>query len=91
MDLKIAESLYLNLELLRSDLNSVSSTIQFFSCNGCGCVRMDTSDARGEGLGEGSGEGCIGLRLVAEAGVEAEAAAEAEVGGVGVDSIPVMS
>ena len=57
MDLKIAESLYLNLELLISDLNSVSSTIQFFSCNGCGCVRMDTSDTRGEGLGDGRGAG----------------------------------
>ncbi len=57
MDLKIAESLYLNLELFISDLNSVSSTMQFFSCNGCGCVRMDTSDTRGEGLGDGMGDG----------------------------------
>ena len=82
MDLKIAESLYLNLELLRSDLNSVSSTIQFFSCKDCGCVRMDTSDARGEGLGEGRREVIAGLRL----GEEAEGEAEA-----GEDSIPVMS
>jgi hypothetical protein len=92
MDLKIAESLYLNLELLISDLNSVSSTIQLFSCKGCGCnsVLIDASDARGEGDGEGSGEGfgegCTGLRLVAVAIVGLGVGV-----GVDVDSIPVIS
>ena len=84
MDLKIAESLYLNLELLIKDLNSVSSTIQLLSCNGCGCnsERMDTSDARGEGLGEGSREVGAGLGLGEEAGAKAE---------TGSETTPVMS
>ena len=46
MDLKIAESLYLNLELLIKDLNNVSSTIQLLSCNGCGCNSEVNSEDR---------------------------------------------